>query len=128
MPHIYRLARDAGMEPQSFCAIDNVCFNAPPAAGDATQRPLFTPVAQAAEGPSIVAQMSSAMPSGIQKMLIDATEYIEDPVPSAKAIFGKQKQMSQIREYDAKGYRVPSTGGFVAPASALEPEVQAIEN
>merc|ERR1740117_2789023 len=67
MPHIYRLARDAGMEPQSFCAIDNVCFNAPPAAGDATQRPLFTPVAQAAEGPSIVAQMSSAMPSGIQK-------------------------------------------------------------
>ena len=47
---------------------------------------------------------------------------------SAKAIFGKQKQMSQIREYDAQGYRVPSTGGFVAPASALEPEVQAAEN
>jgi hypothetical protein len=127
LPHIYRLARDAGLEPTSFCAIDNVCFNAP-ASGDATQRPLFTPVAQAAESPSIAAQISSAMPSGLQKMIIDATEYIEDPAPSAKAIFGKQKQMSQIREYDAQGYRVPSTGGFVAPASALEPEVQAAEN
>ena len=131
MPHIYRLARDAGMEPTSFCAIDNVCFNAP-AAGDAAQRPLFTPVAQAAEGRAAVAaapttQMSSVMPTGIQKMWIDATEYIEDPVPSAKAIFGKQKQMSQIREYDAKGYRVPSSGGFVAPASALEPEAQAVQ-
>ena len=128
MPHIYRLAREAGMEPQSFCAIDNACFNGPPEGGDATQRPLFTPVARAAEGPSIAAQMSSAMPSGFQKMLIDATEYIEDPAPSAKAIFGKQKRMSQIREYDAQGYRVPSTAGFVAPASALEPEAQAAQN
>ena len=42
MPHIYRLAREAGMEPQSFCAIDNACFNGPPEGGDATQRPLFT--------------------------------------------------------------------------------------
>ena len=116
------------MEPQSFCAIDNACFNGPPEGGDATQRPLFTPVARAAEGPSIAAQMSSAMPSGFQKMLIDATEYIEDPAPSAKAIFGKQKRMSQIREYDAQGYRVPSTAGFVAPASALEPEAQAAQN
>ena len=135
MPHIYRLARDAGMEPTSFCAIDNVCFNEP-AAGEAVRRPLFMPVAQAVEGRTVAGaavdatQMSSAPPSGIRKMWIDATEYMEDPVPSAKAIFGKQKQMSQIREYDAKGYRVPSTGGFVAPASAIVsgPEAQAVQS
>ena len=137
MPHIYRLARDAGMEPTGFCAIDNACFSEPAAAGaaagkaaagEAAQPPLFTPAAQAAEGRTAGAarlgapQFSSALPSGLRKLWIDATEYIEDPVPSARAIFGKQKQMSQIREYDASGYRVPATVGFAAPASAIDPE------
>jgi len=126
MPHIYRVAREAGMDPTRFCAIDNGCFNAP--AGD-EQRPLFTPVAMAAEGRAADGPQRGAQeaPTGLRKMWLDASEYLEDPAPAGRAMFRKQKLMYQVREYDAKGFRVPSSGapppsgGLVAPASAEEP-------
>ena len=123
MPHIYRLAREAGMDPTRMCAIDNGCFN-PPA-----QAPLFTPVAQAAEGRMAAAPQQSS-PKGLAKMWVDASEYLEDPAPSARAIFGKQKQMYQVREFDANGFRVPSSGAAPAMAGGLQslvPPVSAAE-
>ena len=124
MPHIYRLAREAGMDPTRMCAIDNGCFN-PPA-----QAPLFTPVAQAAEGRMAAAPQQQSSPKGLAKMWVDASEYLEDPAPSARAIFGKQKQMYQVREFDANGFRVPSSGAAPAMAGGLQslvPPVSAAE-
>ena len=128
MPHIYRLAREAGMDPTHFCAIDNGCFAGQPTGDEAEKRPLFTPVAQAAEvrpremaaaGDSAAAATAPAEPtpmSSVRRALIDLSEYIEDPKPSAAALFGKQKQMYQVREYDPEGRRVPAPG---APSTVL---------
>ena len=40
-------------------------------------------------------------------MAVDVSEYLEDPKPFGKEIFGKQRQMYEVREFDANGFRVP---------------------
>ena len=134
MPHIYKLAREAGMDPTRFCAIDNGCFAGQPTEGPAADEkrssPLFTPVAQAAEvrprqlaaadaAPAAAAHVQPSPISRARRALIDLSEYIEDPKPSAAALFGKQKQMYQVREYDPEGHRVPASGAALAVAEPV---------
>lgn len=111
MPHIYRLAREAGFEPTSFCAIDNKCFagEATDAQGLVAQAPPFTPVAIAAEQlEQEGAEALLAPPSGLQRLLLDVGEFLEDPRPYGKAIFANQVRMSQVREFDFEGRQMPS--------------------
>jgi len=115
MPQIYKLAREAGLDPTRACCIDNSCFAAPV---EAARAPLFTPVASAdtldASTSSALAR-SAASPGFLDGVLQplrtaarDVEELFEDPKPAGEAIFKKQRQMSQVREYDANGYRVPT--------------------
>ena len=55
----------------------------------------------------------------VRQALIDASEYLEDPNPFARELFGKQRQMAQVKEYDANGYRVPSSGERTGVATSL---------
>uniref|UniRef100_A0A7S3APN8 VDE lipocalin domain-containing protein n=1 Tax=Haptolina ericina TaxID=156174 RepID=A0A7S3APN8_9EUKA len=107
MPSIYKIAREAGMDPTRFCCVDNKCFSGEQSA----QAPLFTPVAEAAESlPSTAAPGRSALdilPPSLRRVVVDAAEYLEDPRPASVELFGKQRQMVQVREFDANGYRVP---------------------
>ena len=107
LPSIYKLAREAKLEPTDFCVIDNKCFSEPEPGS--VQAPLFTPVAQA-DVPS--PQPSEAPPpmGGVRQALNDAIEFLEDPRPPARAIFAKQRQMKEIREFDFNGYRVSERG------------------
>ncbi|KAL3929418.1 MAG: hypothetical protein SGPRY_001969 [Prymnesium sp.] len=109
MPSIYKIAREAGLDPTSFCCIDNKCFTGP---SDVTAKPpLFTPVAEAAvSNPVRENTMGSpldVLPASIRKVAVDAIEYLEDPKPFGEEMFGKQVKMSEVREYDANGFRVP---------------------
>ena len=99
MPAIYKLAREAGLEPTNMCVIDNKCY-----AGDGSSAtpPPFTPVAEAAAPP---AAFEDGPISPLRQLFRDLSEFMEDPRPPARAMFAKQKQMSQIREYDANGFR-----------------------
>jgi len=115
MPNIYKIARDAGLEPTRACRIDNSCFEAPQAA---PQRPLlFTPVAAAdTMEPVPTAASSTQAPaadlfSPVRSALRDVAEIFEDPKPAADALFARQRFMSEVREYDANGFRVP-TGNY----------------
>mmetsp|Transcript_28797 Transcript_28797/g.73938 ORF Transcript_28797/g.73938 Transcript_28797/m.73938 type:complete len:450 (+) Transcript_28797:780-2129(+) len=116
MPAVYKLAREAGMDPTRACYIDNACFAAPVEAPTA-QPPLFTPVASAdtlepaASGATAAAAPSMQLPDVFQPMrssLRDIRELLEDPKPFGEAIFAKQRHMYDVREYDANGYRLPS--------------------
>ncbi|EOD12371.1 violaxanthin de-epoxidase [Emiliania huxleyi CCMP1516] len=110
MPHIYSIARQAGLEPTSFCAIDNRCYAAPAAtAGETPQPPPFTNVAAADTIELDEAPLSApATPPPRMGVLRDAQEFLEDPRPFGRAIFEKQKKMSEIREFDADGRSLPS--------------------
>ena len=114
MPSIYKVAREAGMDPTRFCCVDNTCFdgaNGPPASAP----PLFTPVAEAADDDVMPARPAAAappsayslMPPGVRQFALDAAEILEDPRPASRELFGKQRQMSEVREFDANGFRVP---------------------
>lgn len=110
MPHIYKIAREAGFEPTDFCAIDNKCFNTQETAS-ATPPP-FTPVAIAADSTRQIDQQAAeallAPSSPLDRLLRDAGEFLEDPRPYGKAIFSRQKRMSEIREFDFNGKQLPS--------------------
>jgi len=109
MPSIYRIAREAGMDPTRFCCVDNKCFSGEQEA----QAPLFTPVAEAAEALPPAETASPAMtpydllPRSLRQAAVDVAEYLEDPRPAAEAMFGGRRQMYQVREFDVDGYRVP---------------------
>jgi len=113
MPHIYKLAREAGFEPTSFCAIDNKCFTTLENTFAAAPPP-FTPVAVAADSSlqqtleRASAESLIAPPSALERLFRDANEFLEDPRPYGKAIFSKQKHMSEIREFDFNGKQLPS--------------------
>jgi len=117
MPAIYKIAREAGLDPQRACCIDNSCFGAPVDGATATP-PLFTPVASAEtiEAAPAPAPSSSAAAGGggvfssMRATFRDLEELLEDPKPAGEAIFAKQRPMSEVREYDANGFRVPSAG------------------
>jgi hypothetical protein len=115
MPSIYKLAREAGFDPTRACCIDNSCFDS---SLDATASPpIFTPVASAGtldELPSGLVPTASP-PGMVDGMLAplrtayrDVAELLEDPRPKANSLFARQRIMSQVREYDANGFRVPS--------------------
>jgi len=105
LPHIYRIAREAGFEPTDFCAIDNKCFSAP--ANTVAQPPLFTPVAVADTGPA-QPSLAQAAVSPLRAAVTDLREFFEDPRPPAQALYDRQRKMSSVREYDSNGYRLPS--------------------
>jgi len=107
MPHIYRLAREAGMEPTNFCAVDNNCFGAP--SDQSAQPPPFTPVASAAEAAEAPPEEQSTQPlSPLRQSLRDVQELLEDPRPFGREIFSRQRPMKEIREFDFSGNRLPS--------------------
>jgi len=120
MPSIYKIARQAGLDPTRACCIDNTCFQAPLDAigspGPAAQPPPFTPVASAdvIEGTS-PAPISSGSPSMLDSLTAplltaarDIAELLEDPHPPATKLFARQRPMSEVREYDANGFKLPS--------------------
>eukprot|EP00967_Tisochrysis_lutea_P049693 scaffold60925_cov37-Tisochrysis_lutea.AAC.2 len=111
MPHIYKLAREAGLEPTNFCAIDNKCFNTPDP--QLANPPPFTPVAIAADSTrrdidNAFGESAKTPSSSWERLLVDASEFLEDPRPFGKAIFSQQKKMSEIREFDFDGKLLPS--------------------
>lgn len=114
MPSIYRIARQAGFEPTRACAIDNACFAKQPEF-TAARKPLFTPVAQAAEAPApqqAAGGWLDTLPESLRepaKVWRDVAELIEDPSPAGKKLQSRQRLMTEVREYDANGYRVPSS-------------------
>lgn len=106
MPHIYRLAREAGMEPTDFCAIDNRCYSAPTAVA---QPPPFTQVAIADDdevdtGGLALRRWQPKLP----RLVRDVSEFLEDPRPYGRAITQRQRRMYEIREYDPNGNRLAS--------------------
>jgi len=121
MPSIYKIAREAGLDPQKACCIDNSCF-AQPVDAVATP-PLFTPVAQAGVmsgdladpyGASAerraVAPASDGGPLGalarpLRQTVRDITELLEDPKPYGVDLFARQRPMTEVREYDINGMR-----------------------
>jgi len=111
MPSIYQIAREAGFEPTKACCIDNSCFGA--RMGEVAQPPLFTPVAFAAE-PVPEAPVRSLQDQFVDsflqknKLFKDVAEMLEDPRPAGKALQARQRPMTELREYDANGYRKPS--------------------
>ncbi|KAL1503451.1 hypothetical protein AB1Y20_011938 [Prymnesium parvum] len=107
MPSIYRIAREAGMDPTRFCCVDNKCFTGQPE--NAPRPPLFTPVAEAAVVSPAARAWSplDALPAPIKKLTVDAMEYLEDPAPFGQQLFGKQRQMYEVQEFDENGFRVP---------------------
>jgi len=120
MPAIYRIAREAGLDPTRACCIDNSCFSAPIEAPSATP-PLFTPVASAgtlsaeramqAAKPAASAASSGPFDSLTRPMrtaVRDIIELLEDPKPPAEAMFARQRMMYEVREYDANGFRRPT--------------------
>lgn len=114
MPSIYKIAREAGLDPTRACCIDNKCFDEA-ASQPAATPPLFTPVAEARTldasvtasggGGSSSDATTSGPFSGIRAAVRDVTELLEDPKPPADAMFARQKPMSEVREFDANGYR-----------------------
>ena len=116
MPAIYRLAREAGMDPTRACCIDNSCFSAP-VDDAAAMPPLFTPVASADTLDAVPLAPSASIPTGpldtfldsLRTAARDVEELLEDPRPAGQAIFARQRPMSEVREYDVNGFRrVPS--------------------
>jgi len=116
MPSIYKLAREAGLEPTKACCIDNSCFSAPENA--VATPPLFTPVAQA----GVVTPELPLPPSGsgdgplasftrpMRNTVRDITELLENPRPYGDALFARQRPMTEVREYDINGYRTAGLG------------------
>ena len=115
MPSIYKLAREAGLDPTRSCCIDNKCFTAP--TDGVAQPPPFTPVASAdvdmslASAPPLAGSAAAAPPplSPLRQAQVDLIELFEDPRPSGRALFAGQRQMYEVREYDANGYRVAAS-------------------
>ena len=125
MPSIYKIAREAGLDPQRACCIDNRCFE--PASVDAplANPPPFTPTAEEAplEMSNAVPQASAINePSGAFGLLStvtkntplantvrDLTELLEDPKPYGVELFSHQRPMTEVREFDPNGYQRPST-------------------
>lgn len=102
MPSIYKIAREAGLDPTRACCIDNTCFEPEL---EAASKPLFTPVAEAGTlSPERMAP--AAAPGG---WLHDVQELLEDPKPPAERLFARQRPMYEVREFDANGYRVASS-------------------
>jgi len=127
LPSIYKIAREAGFDPTRACCIDNSCFQpsieAMSTPGQTAQPPPFTPVASADVLDSAVdsavspapAPLSSGSPSMLESLAAplitaarDIAELLEDPHPPATELFSRQRPMSEVREYDMNGYRVPS--------------------
>mmetsp|Transcript_75335 Transcript_75335/g.149549 ORF Transcript_75335/g.149549 Transcript_75335/m.149549 type:complete len:503 (-) Transcript_75335:310-1818(-) len=121
MPSIYKIAREAGLDPTRACCIDNSCFQAPIDAisspAPTAQPPPFTPVASAdvlapIDVPAALASGSPSMLDSLASPLVtaarDVAELLEDPHPPATALFSRQRPMSEVREYDANGYKQPS--------------------
>jgi len=109
MPAIYKIAREAGFDPTRACCIDNKCFDDDTAeVAAAPQRPLFTPVAEAGTLGSSGASSSTAAPTGpfapLRNTVRDLAELLEDPRPPADELFGRQRPMSEVREFDANGF------------------------
>jgi hypothetical protein len=113
MPAIYKIARSAGFDPTRACCVDNSCFGPggqqQEGAGDGLSAPLFTPVASAETGDASPTSSQLPPPLGdLQTSLRDLREMLEDPRPAAQAIFNHQKPMSEVHEFDARGFRVPT--------------------
>lgn len=106
LPSIYRIAREAGIEPTGMCCIDNTCFREAQEA-KANPPPQFVSVAVAAarplEGAAITIERNLAP---FRRLSVDVREYLEDPRPAAEKIFEKQRKMSEVLQYDENGYRV----------------------
>jgi len=116
MPSIYKIAREAGLEPTKACCIDNSCFSAPIDA--VAQPPPFTPVAEAGVVASASQQQPAVMVSSasvdgpltvltapLRNTVRDITELLEDPKPFGDELFGRQRPMTEVREFDVNGYR-----------------------
>ena len=123
MPSIYQLAREAGLDPTRACCIDNKCFSAPVDAAVA-QPPPFTPVAEAGvlggdlASPVSAAPVAAAQSEGpfaslskpLRNTVRDLTELLEDPKPYGEEVFSHQRPMTDVREYDANGFRTAGLG------------------
>jgi len=114
MPSIYKIAREANLDPTKACCIDNSCFAQPVDAAVATP-PLFTPVAQAgmlAPLPAAEASSATETNNGPLEALVmpvrnawrDVVELLEDPKPYGDELFSRQRPMSEVREYDLDGH------------------------
>jgi len=117
MPAIYKLAREAGLEPTQACCIDNSCFAQPVDA--VAQPPLFTPVAEAGvlNGAALERAAAAADDSPLAALLAparrtvnDITELLENPKPFGDDLFARQRPMTEVREYDSNGFRTPGLG------------------
>jgi len=109
MPSIYKIARESGLDPTKACCIDNSCFDAP-IEEPSPNRPLFTPVAEAGTLDLPVAAPKAPAAPAASNPLRDILELLEDPKPPADAMFARQRPMTEVREFDANGYRLRSSG------------------
>ena len=117
MPSIYKLAREAGLEPTKACCIDNSCFAQPvDAEVGVAKLPPFTPVAEAgvlsSAAPAAQQQpaasertLASMVPAGLKNTVRDVVELLEDPKPYGVELFARQRPMTEVREFDANGFR-----------------------
>jgi hypothetical protein len=109
MSTIYKIAREAGLEPTKACCVDNSCFAKE--AAEEIRAPLFTPVASAEVYRPPEQTSQKPPPTGLTAQ-VDAisrefSEIFEDPNALAKSVFDRQRPMSSLREFDRDGNRVP---------------------
>jgi len=101
MESIYRLARDAGMDPTKFCRIRNACFLESKNEAEASAAIEEMALSVAASGsPSVgedIRRFTTSIDAPLQlkarALWYDVLDYIEDPHDAAKWMFNQQVKM-----------------------------------
>jgi len=104
MPSVYKLAREAGMDPTKFCRIRNACFLESPRDADASDavEAMALSVASSGGGRGSLAnedarRFTTSIDAPLQlkakALWYDVLDYIEDPHDAAKWMFNQQVKM-----------------------------------
>lgn len=94
---VFALARKAGLDPTTFCAVRNDCETCDkagdPVVAPPVQRGLFVGAATAAEGP-LDDEPKVRQSRWYEDILVDIADYLEDPRATAKWLFAQQNKVS----------------------------------
>ena len=100
---VYKLAREAGMDPEKFCRIRNACFLSDRDASLESAAQMSTAASTAASpggggsGPSELARLNTWTEFPLQirakALWFDVLDYVEDPMSAASWMYDQQQKM-----------------------------------
>jgi hypothetical protein len=90
MASVYRIAREAGLDPTKFCRIRNACFDKSAASSSV--------LADRDDGGDVdlrhfLASIQAPLKLRLQTMIYDVLDYINDPHEAARWMFDQQRQV-----------------------------------